>query len=317
VAVEVEVETPARRAERLPLVERPVLAGVFGALVIAFSGILVRLAGVEPATAAMFRCLYAVPVLGLLALRERRRSGPVPWRARRLSLLAGLCLAVDLVIWHYTIEAVGAGLATVLGNLQVLVVGLAAWWLLGERPARGVVIAVPVMLAGVVLLSGAVGAGAYGEDPALGVVLGLGTSIAYAAFLLVLRQGAGDGRGSAGPLLDVSLAAAAGAGVLGALLGEIDLTPDWPSHGWLLALALTSQVLGWMLISISLPRLPAVLTSLLLLIQPVGAVGLGVALLGERPSAVQLVGAAVVLAGVVVATAGRRGRADSPAPAEV
>jgi len=291
-----------------------VLAGVIGALVIAFSGILVRLADVQPATAAAFRCAYAVPVLTLLALRERRRSGPVPWKARRLSLIAGLCLAVDLVIWHYTIDAVGAGLATVLGNLQVLVVGLAAWWLLGERPSRGVVVAVPVMLGGVVLLSGVVGAGAYGENPGLGVMLGIGTSIAYAAFLMVLRHGAGDGRGTAGPLLDVSLAAAVGATVLGALLGEIDLVPSWPAHGWLVALALTSQVLGWLLISISLPRLPAVLTSLLLLVQPVGAVLLGVALLNERPSAIQLAGAVVVLAGVVIATAGRHPRAPAAVP---
>lgn len=292
------------------------LAGIVGALVIAFSGILVRLADVAPATAALFRCAYAVPVLGLLVLRERRRSGPVPWKVRRLSLVAGLCLAVDLVIWHYAIDAVGAGLATVLGNLQVLVVGLAAWWLLGERPARGVVLAVPVMLGGVVLLSGVVGQGAYGENPGLGVVLGIATSIAYAAFLLVLRHGAGDGRGTAGPLLDVSLAAAAGAAVLGALLGDIDLVPSWPAHGWLAALALTSQVLGWLLISISLPRLPAVLTSLLLLVQPVGAVALSVVLLNERPSAVQLVGAVVVLAGVVVATTGRQGRAPAPVPVE-
>ena len=46
---------------------RPVLAGVLGALVIAFSGILVRLAEVSPSTAAVFRCLWALPPLGLLA----------------------------------------------------------------------------------------------------------------------------------------------------------------------------------------------------------------------------------------------------------
>ena len=52
----------------------------------------------------------------------------------------------------------------------------------------------------------------------------------------------------------------------GAALGEVDLVPSWPAHGWLALLALTSQVLGWMLISVSLPRLPAALTSVLLLV---------------------------------------------------
>ena len=75
--------------------------------------------------------------------------------------------------------------------------------------------------------------------------------------------------------------------------------PSWPAHGWLVLLALTSQVLGWLLIASSLPRLPAALTSVTLTIQPVGSVLLGVVLLGEEPSALQLVGVACILAGLV------------------
>ena len=88
----------------------------------------------------------------------------------------------------------------------------------------------------------------------------------------------------------------------GALLGDVDLVPSWPSHAWLVLLALTSQVLGWLLISVSLPRLPAALTSVLLLVQPVGAVALAVLILDEQPSALQLAGVAVVLAGICLAT---------------
>jgi drug/metabolite transporter (DMT)-like permease len=71
-------------------------------------------------------------------------------------------------------------------------------------------------------------------------------------------------------------------------------------------LALSSQVLGWLLISVSLPRLPAVLTSILLMLQPVSAVFLAALLLSEAPSAIQLAGVAVVLGGVLVATLGPR-----------
>ena len=67
-------------------------------------------------------------------------------------------------------------------------------------------------------------------------------------------------------------------------------------------LALSSQVLGWLLISVSLPRLPAVLTSIVLMLQPVSTVFLGAMLLSESPSAVQLLGVAIVIAGVAVAT---------------
>jgi O-antigen/teichoic acid export membrane protein len=66
---------------------------VAGALCIAFSAILVRLADVTPETAAVFRCLYAVPALGLLAWMERRRFGPRSPRERRVAVVAGIFLA--------------------------------------------------------------------------------------------------------------------------------------------------------------------------------------------------------------------------------
>ena len=284
---------------------RPVLAALLGALCIAFSGPLVRLAEVPPATAALGRCLLALPVLLLLARREDRRLGvPLPLRTRRLASLAGVFFACDLVLWHHTIEAVGAGLATVLGNLQVLVVAVVAWWLLGERPHAGLMASVPVLLLGVTLVSGALGGETYGEDPVLGVVLGLATSVAYAVFLLVLRHGSSDLRRLAGPLLWASGSAAAVSALLGLLLDELAV-PDLESLAWLLVLALTAQVVGWLLISSSLPRLPAALTSVLLLAQPLGAVALAAALLGEAPTPVQLGGAACILLGVVLATATR------------
>ena len=88
----------------------------------------------------------------------------------------------------------------------------------------------------------------------------------------------------------------------GTLLGEVDLAPSWPAHGWLVTLALTSQVVGWLLIAVALPRLPASLTSVALTVQPVGSVLLGVVLVGEDPATLQLVGVAVIVAAIVVAT---------------
>ena len=85
-------------------------------------------------------------------------------------------------------------------------------------------------------------------------------------------------------------------------MGDLDWVPGRRGPGLAVLLALSSQVLGWLLISVSLPRLPAVLTSILLMLQPVATVFLGAVLLSEAPSAVQLAGVAVVLAGVAVAT---------------
>jgi drug/metabolite transporter (DMT)-like permease len=292
--------------------DRPVLAGVLGAFVIAFSAILVRLAEVSPSTAAFFRCAYALPLLALLAWNEGRRYGSRPARERAVCWVAGVLFAADLTFWHHSIEAVGAGLATVLGNVQVVLVGLLAWAALGERPENRSLAAIPVVFAGVVLISGVVGSGAYGDDPLLGVVYGIVTAITYALFILILRQMNADERRPAGPLLDATLSAAVFAAIGGIAVGDIDWAPGLEAQAWLVLLAISSQVLGWLLISVSLPRLPAVLTSIVLMLQPVSTVFLGALLLSEAPSAVQLAGVAIVIAGVAVATVRPRERAPAP-----
>jgi drug/metabolite transporter (DMT)-like permease len=279
--------------------ERPALAAVLGALTIAFSAILVELANVAPATAAIFRCLYALPALGALAWREDRRHGPRPARERRLAIPAGIFFAADLICWHHAIGDVGAGLATVLGNLQVVVIPFAAWAALGERVPPRILAVLPLVCVGVVLISGLLEKGAYGADPARGVAFGVATGLTYAGFILVLRHGSRDLRRPAGPLFDATAVATVAAILAGIAIGEADLVPSWPAHGWLVTLALTSQVLGWLLIAISLPRLPAALTSVTLTIQPIGSVLLGAVLLGEHPSALQLGGCACILAGLV------------------
>jgi drug/metabolite transporter (DMT)-like permease len=238
----------------------------------------------------------------VLAARESRLYGPRPSRDRWIGVAAGFLFSADLITWHHSIANVGAGLATVLGNLQVVLVAFAAWAVLGERPERRIVVAVPVVFMGAVMISGVLESGGYGRDPVLGTIFGILTTLAYTGFILVLRQVNRDVRRPAGPLLDATAAAAVVSAVAGAIIGDVDLVPSWPSHAWLALLALTSQVIGWLLISVSLPRLPAALTSVLLLVQPVGAVALAVIILGEDPSALQLAGTVVVLAGVCVAT---------------
>ena len=288
--------------------ERPVVVAVCGALVIAFSAILVDLADVSPAAASIYRCAYALPVLGALALWEDRRLGGRTWRERRVAMVAGVFFAADLITWGHAIDDVGAGLSTVLGNTQVVFVPFLAWVALREPVPRHILRALPLVVAGVVLVSGVVESGAYGANPARGVMFGVLTGVTYAIFLLIQRQGSRDLRRPAGPLFDMTLVCTVASVAADVVLGEGDLLPRWPSAGWLIVLALTSQVLGWLLITVSLPRLPAALTSLTLTIQPVAAVALGAVLLGQDPSALQLAGVACILAGLVSAAVTRRPR---------
>ena len=269
---------------------------------IAFSGIFYKFAEVTPETATVFRCLYGLPILALVGWWEHRRYGALPSRAVWLAVIAGVFFAADLLSWHHAVDAVGAGLATVLGNLQVIVVALVAWLVFGERPPRSVLIGLPIVLGGVVLISGVIGADAYGVDPPLGTALGIFTALAYAGYLLVIRRGSNDLRRPAGPVAISTASTMVVAVVAGVLLGGLDPVPAWPSHGWLVAVGITSQSIGYLIISISLPRLPAALVSIILLAQPVATVIIARVLLDETPSVTQLLGVGLVVAGIAVAT---------------
>ena len=291
----------------------PVAAAAAGAVCISSSAVLMKLASTaSPSVTALGRCAFALPVLGALSMLERRRGAtPMPSRSRWLARLAGVFLAADLILWSHSIAAIGAGLGTVVGNLEVLIIALLAWLVLGERPGRSLVLASPVMLAGLALVGGLADVGgsrAYGTDPALGVWLGVGVAVLYAVYILMLRQAtspAGAGTAVAAPLFEATAGATVASVLLGLALHDLRLGPPWPALGWLALLALTSQVVGWLLITASMPQLAAGMIGALLLIQPAGSVALSYLILGERPSLLQLAGVALVLTGVVVAVAGR------------
>jgi drug/metabolite transporter (DMT)-like permease len=291
---------------------RPVLTATLGAACISSSAILVTLAHVGAITTSFFRCVLALPILVLLAVLEQRKLGPRPLASRGYALIAGLFLAVDLVLWNHAISDVGAGVATVLGNLQVLFVAAFAWLVLRERPDRRYVLMLPVVLAGIVLVSGLLGGHAAGLHPLAGVGFGIGTSAAYACFLLTLRSTAGHTPHVAGQLADATVGATIGSVVLGLVFGGLQLDISWPSFGWLLTLALLSGTAGWLLITSSLPRLPAAMSSLLLLLQPAGALVLADVVLRERPTIVQVAGALLVCLAVLAVTRSRTSHGGGP-----
>lgn len=272
------------------------LCGVF---IISFSAVFVRLAGVSPSTSAFFRMAYALPVLILLAFLSRREDIR-PLKFRLMAIGSGLMLSLDLSVWHWSIDLIGVGLATVLANIQVIFVGLLSWKLFNERPTRFSLVIIPLVFIGAAISSGLGRGDAYGSDPILGTALAFLTAILYAGFLVLFRASNRDRVNPSGPLLDATLGAAAGALVVGLFDPGFSLAPIWPEHGWLLALALLPQVVGWLLISTALPRLPGLETSVLLLLQPVLTVVWGVLIFAELLSPVQWAGVMIVLGGIGV-----------------
>lgn len=289
------------------------LAALAGALAISFSGIFFGLSGVDPLTGAFFRVAYALPVLFVIWFAYRDRDKRT-WQKRLLAFGSGFLMGVDMVVWHTAIGHIGAGLATLIANSQVVFVAIAAWLILGERPSRRILIAIPVVLVGVALVSGLGMGDAFGSNPVLGTLLALVSAIFYAAFILVFRNANNIQAPPAGPLMEATAGGVVTVLILSTFFGGIDFAPSWPAHGWLIALALGSQVAGWLLIGYALPRLPAVETATIILVQPVLTMIWASIIFEERPSPIQLLGAALVLAGVGFVAVARARRVPEPSP---
>src|SRR5215472_15954505 len=155
------------------LSNQPLLLAGLGAATISASPIFVVLSGASPVSTAFYRSLIALPVLVALAAIERRKRGSRSRKQRVMAVAAGVFLAVDLVLWTHAIADIGAGVSTVLANLQVLIVAGLAWLIWHERPGRAVALALPVVMIGVVLVSGLIGKPDSGQHPLPGVGYGL------------------------------------------------------------------------------------------------------------------------------------------------
>ncbi len=275
--------TPRRRIVGLVLA---------GSVMTSFSAIFFALSDATPVVGSLFRMVYALPFLLVLAWL-RRHDDQRTLRERLLAVLAGVFLAVDLFAWFTAIDWIGTGLATLIANAQVLIVPLATWALFSERPGPVVLAATVPALGGLSLISGLGRADSYGSRPVLGVLVGMVAALLYSAFLVAFRRSNRRLAPAAGPMLDVTIGAAI-TSAFAALIVQADVRPAAPGHWWLVAMALAGQVIGWMLISYGLPRLEAAATSFAIVLQPTLTLIWGRLVFDEIPSPVQLAGVAIV-----------------------
>lgn len=304
----VGADTPAGGSARLT----GTLCVLAGALGISMSSMFIKLAGADPASSALLRCAIALVVLAPLAGYELRRRGRLEARLVWSGLAAGVYLGADFMMWTSSIFDLGAAIATVLVNVQVIAFPMLARLLRGTPIPRRFMAACPVMLAGVLLAGGALGGHPGAAHPVRGTVLGVLAGLAYAAFLYLNRlSGERSPRHSVTPIALATVGAGGIAGLVGPFTTGIELAQPPAAWGWLVVLALVCQVLSWTLVGIGSPRLAPNATGALLLLAPVLAVGFGLVILGEEPTAVQLVGCVVVVAAVWVASRGRGPRSDS------
>ena len=287
---------------------RTMLIALAGAVAISFSPVFYVYSDTNPSTGAFFRMLYALPALALLAYLVRKadtRSSRTRWTA----FGAGLILAPDMLSYHSSMIFIGIGIATLIGNSQVIIVTLASWKLFGEKPNPAILLSLPVVIIGLALISGIADPEPYGEDPVKGVIFGMMAAFFYSSFLIVFRYSNRELAPSSSVQLDATAGAALGLLVLGLLplssvaIEPLELQPTWPGHGWLILLALLCQVAGWLAITHALPRLPAAHTSFAILLQPVLTLIWGYFILHQEGySQNQAIGVFLVLVAIITVT---------------
>jgi drug/metabolite transporter (DMT)-like permease len=268
---------------------------VFGACVIGFSAVLVRLTGVGPSASGFWRLLCALP---LLALMTRRAEGELG-RPTPIALLVGLLFALDLGFWHYGIKFTSVSASTVLSNLTPVVVTAFAWVFLKQRPRPLFLLALVVAVGGAWMMGAGKGAGTPVLNAPLGDFFSLTTALWYALYFLAVAR-ARQTEGTSRLMLWSGLAGAPLLLVAALLLGEPVVPTTLAGAAACLGLGLV-HIGGQGSIAWAMGRLPPALASVVVLVQPVVATYAGFLLFGEALGPLQTAGAVVALAGVVLA----------------
>ncbi|WP_006604439.1 DMT family transporter [Streptomyces auratus] len=278
---------------------------------LALGGVFVRISEIGPVATGAYRSLFAVPLLlGMSVALSRRAArtakdapGPgtsaalakqarVTPRDRFLIVLGGLFLAADLCLWNISFLYTSLAEANLLANLVPFIIAPLMFFLFREHIPWKLLFPALLALGGLYILV-ILGTGLDPEH-LRGDVLALLTAVFYALFLVVAK-GLRERYEATRIMATLSLACAVACFVVAAVLGE----RLWPTtaKGWLvlIALAVTSQVLGQTLMAHAVKFLRLQLAAVYVLLQPVAAAVYGFVLFGQELSPIQLAGIAILL----------------------
>jgi len=274
------------------------LAALTGASLIGLAPIAIRLSEVGPNATNFWRFLFALPILAVWAAMSR----PIPSRTQTLWLvLGGALFGLEISLWAVALNLTTITNATLLVNLTPVFAALFGWLWLKERLSPAILAGGAVALVGAVTL--ALARAQSGSGPAaaehgwLGDLLSLLGAVFYAGYLMVVRA-MGKTVSVGAVMFWATLAAACVAGAMSLALGEVLLPQTWFGWALVIGLGLWVQVGGQGLIAYGVGRLPIVVSTVLLWMQPLVAAALSWILFDEALSATALFGAALVLAGI-------------------
>ncbi|MBN9026680.1 MAG: DMT family transporter [Rhizobiales bacterium] len=280
---------------------------VLGAMAMGVSPIFVRLADVGPFASAFWRVGGAVPILFAWAALEARRSGtPLAsiWKIDGAILAAGALFVGDLLFWHLAILKTSVANATFLATMAPVWVVLGSGFFIGERVGRSVLAGLALCLLGATFLIGL--SWKMRPEHLDGDLYGICTSFFFGGYFLAVR--AARRRSSAGKITFLSTLITAAALWVVAMVVEPRILPSTvDSAASLAGLAFISHAGGQGLLAFALGHLPAAFSALVIFLEAVAAAVAGWLFLGEAVSLPQMLGGALILAGIFIARPQRRG----------
>jgi len=283
-----------------------------GALLWGTAGVASKAAtGIEPVSAisiAFYRLLFCLPLL--LAFGWLRYGNDL-LRVRpghRLSILV-LALTAGLyqIFYFAAVREAGVTLSTLvsLGGAPFLVALLATIFL-KERPSRSLLVALLLAVPGAILLVGLPGEVAGYSNPALGILLAGCAALSYAAFALQSRKLAGSYEA-----IKLVLLGFGGAAVMIlplALIDGLSLPQQASTWSLLIYMGLLPTAAAYLLFFSGLRHATATLAGLLTVLEPLAAAVLAWLLFDERLGPAGLLGAALIIAALLVSSLGGRAR---------
>lgn len=279
---------------------------VFGAILISTSSVWVKLADIAPTVSGFYRMAIGGGLLIVICVITGRQL----WHSGAYTLklfFAAAFFAVDLWLWHRSILFVGPGLATVLGNFQVFFMTLFGVLFLSERVGWRFLTGLGLAFIGLFLLVGVDWAN-FDADYRIGVIYGLLTAVAYTGFMLVLRQLQGM-QSALSPMSNlgmVSLMCAAMLAVMAMFEGDSFAINDNQTLFSMISLGVFCQVIGWVMITRSMPLLATSLVGLILLLQPALSMLWDIVFFSRPTSTLDMIGFVAVMMGIYVASVRRK-----------
>jgi drug/metabolite transporter (DMT)-like permease len=256
--------------------------------------------GVDVVTAVAVRSLATALVVSLLVVWQRVPLAHTP-RHRRFMALIALLVTLQSVCLYAAVARMPVGLALLVFNSYPIWATLAARVLYGRRPERAALIAMPVILLGLALALNIVHA--FDSAPARdtgfgpGVALALGAATSFGLVLALTQHEVADLDGRARSAFTMAVVGVLA--LVAAVAGGGLHWPDAPAGWWGLILLSVLYGTAFTAVFTLLPKLGAVSNSPILNVEPVAALLLGWLVLGQSVSALQGVGALIVVAAVM------------------